>query len=206
VALVGRAVERALIDEMIAEVRAGRSRVLVLRGEIGVGKTSLLEYAAAAEGVMILRSVGVMVESDLPFAGLDQLVRPVLHLAEVLPPPQSRALEVALGLRSGPPPDRFLVAAGALSLLAEAAERHPLLALVDDVQWLDQPSAEAVGFIARRLGADGIALLITQRDGYSHAVWDGLPYRRVTGLDTAESTALLEVSRSPGTSGCGTAG
>jgi DNA-binding CsgD family transcriptional regulator len=194
VALVGRALERALIDEMIADVRAGRSRVLLLRGEIGVGKTSLLEYAAAAEGMTILRSVGVRVESDLPFTGLDQLVRPVLHLTGRLPPPQSAALNVALGLRSGPAVDRFLVAAGALSLLAEAAEDSPLLALVDDVQWLDQPSAEAVGFIARRLGADRIALLITQRDGHTHAVWDGLPYRRVTGLDTAESTALLEVT------------
>src|SRR4029453_12801751 len=179
---------------MIADVRAGRSRVLLLRGEIGVGKTSLLEYAAAAEGMTILRSVGVRVESDLPFAGLDQLVRPILHLTGRLPPPQSAALNVALGLRSGPAVDRFLVAAGALSLLAEAAEDSPLLALVDDVQWLDQPSAEAVGFIARRLGADGIALLITQRDEHTQAVWDGLPYRRLTGLDTAESTELLEVA------------
>jgi AAA ATPase domain len=194
VALVGRALERALIDEMIADVRAGRSRVLVLRGEIGVGKTSLLEYAAAAEGITILRSVGVMVESDLPFAGLDQLVRPVLHLTGRLSPPQAAALSVALGLRSGQTLDRFLVAAGALSLLAEAAEEGPLLALVDDVQWLDQPSAEALGFIARRLGAEGIALLITLRDGHMHAVWNGLPYRRVTGLDIAESQALLELT------------
>jgi hypothetical protein len=93
---------------MIADVRAGRSRVLVLRGEIGVGKTSLLEYAAAAEGITILRSVGVMVESDLPFAGLDQLVRPVLHLTGRLSPPQAAALSVALGLRSGQTLDRFL--------------------------------------------------------------------------------------------------
>jgi DNA-binding CsgD family transcriptional regulator len=193
VALVGRALERALIDEMIADVRAGRSRVLVLRGDIGVGKTSLLEYAAAAEGMTILRAVGVQVESDLPFAGLDQLVRPVLHLTGRLSPPQAEALGVALGLRPGPTVDRFLVAAGALSLLAEAAEEGPLLVLVDDVQWLDQPSAEAVGFIARRLGVEGIALLITQRYSYANAVWDGLPYRRVSGLDMTESQQLLEL-------------
>ena len=137
-ALRGRSSERAVLARLLDDLRAGRSAVLVVRGDAGVGKTALLQHCAAeASGCRVLRIAGVESEMDLPFAGLHQLCAPMLAQLDALPPPQERALRVALGLASGEPPDRFLVALGAVTLLAQVAERQAVLCLVEDAQWLD---------------------------------------------------------------------
>lgn len=155
--LYGRDLERASIGELLAGARSSRSAVLVISGEPGVGKSALLEHARdQAGGMRILSGGGVESETHLPFAALHQIVRPVLRHLEDLPQPQAVALRGALGLAAGGS-DRFLVSVAALSLLAEAAERRPLLCLVDDAQWLDDASADALVFVARRLEAEAIA-------------------------------------------------
>src|SRR5262249_41476511 len=149
-ALVGRDHECALIDELLVNAQAGESGSLVIRGEPGIGKTALLDYAAArAGGMEVLTTVGIEAEADLPFAGLYGLLRPILgHLASV-PRLQAEALSGALGLTPSRASERFLVAAAVLGLLAEAADDHPVLCLVDDAHWLDTPSSEALVFAAR---------------------------------------------------------
>src|SRR5262245_60533610 len=138
-----RLTERQTLEALLHEARNGRSAVLVVRGEAGVGKSALLQHAAAeASGFRVAHIAGVESEMELPFAGLHQLCAPVLARLDVLPAPQQRALRVALGLASGDPPDRFLVALGALTLLAEVADERPLLCLVDDAQWLDGASRQ----------------------------------------------------------------
>src|SRR5215216_3427519 len=163
--LLGRADERELLDRLLENVRAGQSAVLVVRGEAGVGKTALLHYCARqASGFRVARIAGVESEMELPFAGLHQLCAPMLGRLEALPQPQQAALGVALGLSSGPAPDRFLVALAALSLLAEVAAERPLLCLVDDAQWLDGASGQVLGFVARRLLAESVAIVFAVRD------------------------------------------
>ena len=160
----------------------------MLNGEPGVGKSVLLAYAVElADGMRVLQATGVETEVDLPFAGLDQLVRPVLPLAERLPARQADALLGALGLVDHVSQDRFLVAAATLSLLSEAAEDGPVLCVVEDAHWLDQPSREALAFAARRLEAEGIALLAATRD----EPWPGLPALRIGGFTPDEVDALL---------------
>ena len=150
---------------MIDDVLAGHSRVLVLRGEAGVGKTALLEYLAArGSECRVARAAGVESEMELPFAGLHQLCLPMLDRLTHLPDPQSDALGTAFGLSSGGSPDRFLVGLAALTLLSEVAEDRPLLCLVDDAQWLDRASAQALAFVARRLGAEAVALVFAERE------------------------------------------
>src|SRR4051794_7257915 len=147
--LLGRTEERQLLDGLLANVRGGQSAVLVIRGEAGVGKTALLQYCARqASGFRVARIAGVESEIELPFAGLHQLCAPMLDRLRALPEPQQAALGVALGLSSGAPPDRFLVALAALSLLAEVAAERPLLCFVDDAQWLDAASSQVLGFVA----------------------------------------------------------
>jgi AAA ATPase domain len=146
--LWGRRQQCRVLDELLAEVRAGRSRALVVRGQPGIGKTALLGYAAeTAQDFQVARAVGVESEMELPFAALHQLCGPMLSRLGALPDPQRDALGVAFGLRPGGAPDRFLVGLAVLGLLSEVAASQPLLCLVDDAQWLDQTSAQALARI-----------------------------------------------------------
>src|SRR3954449_5708153 len=159
--LQGRSDEHAVLDRLLREVRGGQSAVLVIRGEAGVGKTALLRHAVGqASGFRATQIAGVESEMELPYAGLHQLCTPVLDRLEALPEPQQVALRVALGLAAGDPPDRFLVALATLGLLSAAAEERPLLCVVDDFQWLDDATAQAVGFVARRLLAGAVGLVV----------------------------------------------
>jgi DNA-binding CsgD family transcriptional regulator len=203
--LYGRATERAIIDRLLADARAGRSGALVVRGEAGVGKTALLDYATAAAGtgasddgappgvaaVRVIRGAGLQSEAELPFAGLHLLLGSVLDRCGALPQPQRDALDAAFGLRRAGPYDRFLVGLAVLSLLAELAEDAPLVCLVDDAHWLDRASAQALVFAARRLGAEGIAMLFAARHHEGPFPAPGLPQLQLGGLDAASATALL---------------
>src|SRR5512133_3092776 len=163
--LVGRESERSVLDALLQSARSERSAVLVLRGEPGIGKSALLEYAVdSARDMTVLRCVGIEAEHELPFAGVHQLVRPCLDLVERLPAPQAAALRAALGLSFDAVRDRFLVSAGLLSLLAEACETGPVLCC-DDAGWLDAVSAEALVLAARRSQAEPIAVLMAARSG-----------------------------------------
>ena len=189
--LVGRGVECATVDRLLLEARESRSGALVIRGEPGIGKSALLEYALEqAEGMRVLRGVGIESESELAFAALHGIVRPVLDRLDEVPEPQADALRAAFGIAPGQASDRFLIAVGALSLLAEAAEEQPILCVVDDAQWLDRASAEALAFVARRLKAEGVALLFAARDGEARTL-DGLPELRLAGLDADAAETLL---------------
>ena len=144
-ALWGRSSECGLLDRVVAELRAGRSQVLVLRGEAGIGKTALLDYLAEqASDCRVVRTAGIESEMELAYAGLHQVCGPLLGRLERLPAPQRAALGVAFGLREGCAPDRFMVGLAVLSLLAEAAEQSPQVCLVDDVQWLDRVSVQTL--------------------------------------------------------------
>jgi DNA-binding NarL/FixJ family response regulator len=190
--LLGRADERELLDRLLENVRAGQSAVLVVRGEAGVGKTALLHYCARqASGFRVARIAGVESEMELPFAGLHQLCAPMLGRLGALPEPQQAALGVALGLSSGPAPDRFLVGLAALSLLAEVAAERPLLCLVDDAQWLDGASGQVLGFVARRLLAESVAIVFAVRDPTDECELLWLPELRLAGLPEDDARALL---------------
>jgi len=155
--LMNRVSERDALDRLIDAVRAGQGRALVVRGDPGVGKTVLLDHLAGqARGCRVARAVGVQSEMELAFAGLHQLCAPMLSRAERLPVPQREALRTAFGIAAGPPPDRFLVGLAVLSLLSGAAGERPLVCLVDDEQWLDRASAQALAFAARRLLAESV--------------------------------------------------
>ncbi|MCW5251932.1 ATP-binding protein [Streptomyces sp. SHP 1-2] len=163
--LVGRSTERKAIERLLAAARTGRSGVLVVCGEAGIGKTSLLEHAGdVASGFRVERAPGVESEMEFAFSGLHQVCAPLLDRLGALPPPQRTALGVAFGLCEGEPPDRFLVALATLGLLAEAAEERPLLCLMDDAQWLDTESAQTLAFVARRVRAERLGLLFALRD------------------------------------------
>ena len=167
--------------------------MLVVRGEAGVGKTALLDYVEerAAPGYRTLRVAGIESEVELAFAGLHQLCAPMLDGLDGLPGPQRNALRAALGLREGAPPDRFLVALAVLSLLADAAEVEPLVCLVDDAQWLDRASAQALAFVARRLLAERIGMVFTVRAPSGVNELTGLPELVVGGLADDEARRLL---------------
>jgi len=166
--------------------------VLVLRGEAGVGKTALLEYAVEhAAGFRIARVAGVESEMELAFAGLEQLCAPYGHHLDSLPSPQRDALDIAFGRSAGTAPDRFLVGLAILSLLAAAGEGRPLLCVVDDAQWLDRVSVQTLGFVARRLAADSIAMVFAVRDG-ADVDLAGLSDMTILGLATTDARALLE--------------
>jgi hypothetical protein len=155
--LLDRLGERAALDRLVADVRAGESRVLVLRGEAGVGKSALLAHVSeTAHGCRIAWAAGVEQEMELAFAGLHALCTPMLGRLGHLPIPQRDALSTAFGLADGPPPDRFFVGLAVLSLLADAAEEQPLLCVVDDAQWLDRVSSQILAFVARRLLAERV--------------------------------------------------
>src|SRR3954451_19483467 len=188
--LRGRRAERAALDGLLDDTRAGRSGVLVLRGEAGIGKTALLEHAIeSATDFTLLRAVGVESEIELPFAALHQLCAPVLDFVARLPAPQRDALEITFGVSAGAAPDRFLVALATLSLFSEAARERPLLCVIDDAQWLDRASAQVVAFVSRRLLAEPVVLLFAARE--RSEAFAGLPELRIEGLDDAEARKLL---------------
>src|SRR5262245_35353444 len=192
--LYGRDPERARLGALLDAARLSRSGVLVLRGEPGIGKTALLEDTRdRATDMHVLLARGVESESELPFAALHQLLRPSLDHIDRLPAPQAAALQGALGLGEGSGEERFLVFAATLSLLAELAERRPVLCLVDDAHWLDAASADALRFVARRLDAEGIVLVFGAREGEPHA-FEGpdLESLQVEGLDPESAATLLE--------------
>jgi DNA-binding CsgD family transcriptional regulator len=191
--LLGRRGERAALDELVASVRAGPSRALVVRGEAGAGKTALLEYLAGhARGCGIARAAGVESEMELAFAGLQLLCGPFADRLERLPGPQRDALGTAFGLRDGEVPDRFLVGLAVLSLLSDVAEERPLLCVVDDAQWLDAASAQALAFVARRLGAESVGLVFAVRDPPGAGPFEGLAELAVGGLEDRDARELLQ--------------
>ncbi|MFG1817659.1 AAA family ATPase [Kribbella sp. NPDC049174] len=192
-ALHGRRNECEQLAGLVQSARSGRSAVLVVRGEPGVGKTALLEYLAAdSAGSRLLRVSGVESQMELVFSGLHQLCEPLLGLLERLPSPQADAIGTAFGLRTGAPPDRFLIGLAALTLLSEAAGEHPLICLVDDAQWLDQASAQTLTFVARRLAAESVVLVFAVRSSADQQLWAGLPQMTLEGLTDADAEALLE--------------
>src|SRR4051812_10494672 len=191
--LQGRSDEHAVLDRLLRDVRAGQSAVLVIRGEAGVGKTALLRRAVGqASGFRVAQIAGVESEMELPYAGLHQLCAPVLDRLDELPEPQRVALRVALGIAPGDPPDRFLVALATLGLLSAATEERPLFCVVDDFQWLDDATAQAVGVVARRLLAEPVALVLAVREPSDEHRLTGLPELVLRGLDAADARALLE--------------
>ena len=184
--------ECAALDELLRAVRTGESGTLVLRGEAGIGKSALLDYAAAhAEGCEVVRATGVESEMELPFATLHQLCLPLLERGDRLPAPQAAALRTAFGLSSGQQPDRLLVGLAVLSLLADAAEARPLVGLVDDAQWLDRSSRQVLSFVARRLQAESVILVFAARDNEREDELAGLPELRLQGLSTADARELF---------------
>ncbi|MCP2354776.1 DNA-binding CsgD family transcriptional regulator [Nonomuraea thailandensis] len=212
--LLGRRIECEALDRLLADVRAGRSRALVVRGEAGVGKSALLEHLAArASGCRVVCAAGVQPEMEVAFAALYSLCAPLLDLLDGLPEPQSAALGTAFGWREGPAPDRLLLSLAVLSLLAAAAEERPLVCVIDDAQWLDQASAQVLAFVARRLLAERVACVFALRDSeeayplpgqppYEPAgpadrppgaagTLSGLPVMDVTGLPPDDAHALL---------------
>jgi DNA-binding CsgD family transcriptional regulator len=193
VELFGRELECAEIAQLLEQARRSRSGVLVLRGEAGVGKSALLAFAMRnASEMRILRVVGVEPESGLAFAALHQLLRPVLPFIDRIPDVQADALRIAMGMAPGTAENRFLIALAVLSLLAEVAAEGPVLCVIDDVQWLDQSSSEALAFVARRLQAEGIAMLFSVREGDPGSFpGAGLPGRTVGGLNPTEAQRLL---------------
>lgn len=220
--MLGRASECALLDELVADIRRGASRSLVLCGEAGIGKTALLKYlAASASGLTVLRAVGVESEMELAYASLHQLCLPLLDELEKIPAPQREALRIVFGLSAGPPPDRFLVGLAVLSLLSEAAEGRPLLCIVDDAQWLDAASALTLAFVARRLLAEPAGMVFAARvpgeelqhiaelelrglgDGDARAVFDSaVPFKldervrdRIIAETRGNPLALIELPR-----------
>jgi DNA-binding CsgD family transcriptional regulator len=189
--LIDRKVERDTLDRLVASIRAGGSRALVVSGEAGVGKTALLDYLAGnASGCRVARTAGYQSEMELAFAALHQLCAPLLEGHTRLPAPQRDALRIAFGMGPGPTPDRFLVGLAVLNLLSDAAEQQPLLCVVDDEQWLDRASAQVLGFVARRLEAESVGMVFAARVPSTDIA--GLSGLTVEGLPEADARALLD--------------
>lgn len=199
VELVGRRAECEALDRLVADVLAGASRVLVLRGDAGVGKSVLLGYlsdrvaseAGRGGGWGVVSAVGVESEMELAYSGLHQLCAPLLDHLDELPVPQRDALATVFGLSPGSAPDRFLVGLAALTLVAQAAEQHPLACIVDDAQWLDQASAQIVAFVARRLLAERVALVCATRTQIEDGALGGLLALPVGRLSDSDARLLL---------------
>jgi hypothetical protein len=189
-ALLGRQQECEELDRLVEDLRSARGWALVVRGEAGVGKSALLEYVVdAASDLRVVRAVGVESEMELAFAGLHQLCASLLDRLDRIPAPQRDALGIAFGIRGGGSPDRFLVGLAVLSLLSEAADERPLLCVVDDAQWLDRASAQALAFVARRLLAEPVGLMFAAREAGEEL--RGLPDLEVRGLENGDARALL---------------
>lgn len=193
--LVGRHRECAALDDLLVDLREGGSRVLVIRGEAGIGKSVLLQYLAEhASRVKVTWAHGIEADMELPYASLHQLCSPFLNELDALPEPQRDALRVAFGMAAGDPPDRFLVGLAVLTLLTRASETRPVLVLVDDAQWLDQVSLQTLEFVARRLLAEAVAMAFAVRDPEGQAALNDLSALRIGGLDTTAAGELLEAA------------
>ncbi|MFK4084724.1 AAA family ATPase [Kribbella sp. NPDC020789] len=192
--LVGRRAESTELDQLIEAARGGRSGVLVLHGEAGVGKSALLDALEdRTAGCVFTRTAGVESERELAYAGLYPLCQPFLDDLDRLPAPLAQALGTAFGLAGGPTPDRFLVGLAVLNLFATAAADKPVVCLIDDAQWLDKMSEVILAFVARRLSAESVVMIVAVRNGTQHG-FTGLPTREITGLDRADAQALLETA------------
>ena len=191
--LRGRRSECDVLDDLLARVRTGQSRVLVVRGEAGIGKTALLDcLAGSTPDFRIVRAAGVESEMELAHAGLHQLCAPFVDRIDRLPGPQRDALSTAFGRRDGDAPNRFLVGLAVLGLLSDVAEEKPLLWIVDDAQWLDEASSQTLAFVARRLGAESVAMVVAMRDPAGKDDFDRLHELAVSGLGESDARALLE--------------
>ena len=202
--LLDRRNECKLLDQLMADVRAGESRALVVHGDAGIGKTALLEYLLErAAGCHVVRAAGVQSETELAFAALQQVCAPMLDSLARLPEPQQAALRTAFGLAAGPAPDRFLVGLAVLGLFAEVAQQRPMVCVVDDAQWLDRASAQVLAFVARRLLAESVAMIfgvresVTARDQPDVPELAGLAELLIVGLPHDDARALL-VTAYPG--------
>ncbi|MGW3765891.1 AAA family ATPase [Streptomyces sp. NPDC005131] len=185
---LGRRAECALFDRWQDAVKAGRGGALVVLGEPGIGKSALLDHmASTAVGFRVVRAAGVEAEAELPFGVLHQVCAPFLATLEHLPGPQQDALAAAFGLRSGAAPDRFMLGLAVLGLLSEAAARQPLICVIDDAQWLDLGSAQALTFVAHRVGAEPLGLVFATAGGGL----GGLQEVVLTGLGPGDARALL---------------
>ncbi|KHL19611.1 AAA ATPase-like protein [Mumia flava] len=194
-ALVGRVAERERLAAVAASAAEGFGEVLVVRGDPGVGKTALLDdLADGVDGLQVVRLLGVETEAGLAFAGLQRLLLRYRALGSAMPEIQRAALRVALGLEAGPPPDRHLVGLATLTLLAEAGHDRPIVCVVDDVQWLDQESLDALTFVARRIHADRVSMVLAARTSIAVAALAGLPELRLEGLEHAAAHELLSRS------------
>lgn len=188
--LLGRSAECAALDVLDATLRTGASGALVVHGEAGMGKTALLDYLAErATTCLVVRIAGLESETELALSALHAVCTPVLDRLDALPEPQRRALLTAFGMRTGPAPDRFLVGLAVLGLLSEAAQARPLLVLVDDQQWLDRASSQILAFVARRLAAESVGIVLATRVPGDELA--GLPDLPLTGLTDDESRSLL---------------
>src|ERR1700751_2198888 len=188
----GRGDEIAQLDGLLDGALAGPSGGLVLRGEAGVGKSELLKYAIASASTSALRVVhvaGIESEMELGFAGLHQVCEPMLDRLPAIPDPQREALQIAFGLTTEPAPDRFLVGLAVLSLLSEVAQECPVLCVIDDAQWLDDASAQALAFVARSMLAEPVVLLVAARE--SSDAFTGAPQLALEGLGHADALAVL---------------
>jgi hypothetical protein len=195
--LLDRRGECEEIDRVVADLRTGRSRALVLSGDVGIGKTALLDNALdQAAGFRAVRTAGVEPECELAFAALHQVCARMLSGLSALRPPQRAALRTAFGLEGGNPPDRFMVGLAALGLFCEVAQVRPLLLLLDDAQWLDRASAQVLGFAARRLGTESVGIIFAARTTPEETSWPelaGLPEAHITGLPDDDARALLAI-------------
>ena len=203
-ALLGRADELATLTRLIDRLPEQGGAVVVL-GEAGIGKTSLVRAAAdyaRTRDALVLETTGVEAEAQMPFAGLHQLLRPVMSSADRLPARQWNALRAAFGMVECPPPEKFMIALATLNLLADAAAVRPVVLAVDDVQWLDRPTHEVIAFVARRVGPDPIVLIAAVRQGHPGPILEaGLPERRLSGLDAFAARKILDATAADLTSG-----
>jgi DNA-binding CsgD family transcriptional regulator len=191
--LRGRATECEAISHLVKDAQAGHGQVLVLRGDVGIGKTALLRFLVqCAAGCRVSSAAGVEVEMELAFAGLHQLCAPFLNRLDQLPAPQRDALAITFGLQAGSPPDRFVVGLAVLTLLSAAADEQPLICVIDDVQWLDQESAQTLEFVAHRLSSDRAAMVFAVRTSDQRDRLTGLPELVLRGLASRDAAALLE--------------
>jgi DNA-binding CsgD family transcriptional regulator len=193
--LVDRRSECRALDHILGNVQNGISQSLVIRGEAGIGKSALLDYIVdRASTCRVVRAVGVQADSELAFAGLHQLCAPLLDHLDRVPGPQRDALDTAFGLRAGMPPERFLLGLAVLSLLAEASGERPIACVIDDAQWLDRTSAQTLGFVARRLGAESVGLIFALREPTADESFVGLPQLTLGGLAPEDARDLLAVA------------